>query len=227
MDSANRQLAQFFANRKIMLDTGKKNPVLFLIEKKYLANPIFTPIRYLSNNLSDKDILKIEKDLDIPYSILEKLSHDTKRNLSIIQEIMRLSKKHKKIIVFASSVKHARNISLILSAKKYNSYYVVGKTPSKIRAKILDDYKNIDKSMILCNYGILTMGFDAPKTSAVVIARPTKSYVLYAQMVGRGIRGPAAGGNETCEIATVMDESINEFINVTNIFTRWERAWNE
>ena len=80
--------------------------------------------------------------------------------------------------------------------------------------------------MILCNFGILTTGFDAPRTSAVVIARPTKSYVLYAQMVGRGIRGPKAGGNMSCEVATVIDEDIQEFINIERIFTRWEGSWD-
>ena len=226
-DSENKHLANFFANQKIMLDTGKQNPVTFLIKKGYLANPTFTPIKYLSDGLSKKDIQKIEKNLDVPYAILEKLSNDAKRNLSIIREITRLSKNHKKIIIFASTVEHARDISLILSAKKYNSYYVVGKTPTEIRAKILNDYKNDDADMILCNYGILTMGFDAPKTSAIVIARPTKSYVLYAQMVGRAIRGPKAGGNKTCEISTVMDKDIGEFINITDIFTRWEKVWSE
>ena len=72
--------------------------------------------------------------------------------------------------------------------------------------------------MILCNYGILTTGFDAPQTSAIVIARPTKSYVLYAQMVGRGIRGIKAGGNKTCEISTVIDSNINDFIDITEVF---------
>ena len=177
--------------------------------------------------MSKNDISKIEREIDVPKSILEKLSDDAKRNLSIVREIIRLSQKHKKIIVFAASVKHAKTISLILSAKRYTSHYITEATPSGLRSRVLDDYKNVDKPMILCNYGILTMGFDAPKTSAVVIARPTKSYVLYAQMVGRGIRGPKAGGNKTCEISTVMDDDIDEFVNIEEIFTMWEEAWDE
>ena len=226
MAQANVQLANFFANRKVILDTGKENPITFLIKRGYLAAPKFKPI-FDDGNLSPADIKLIQTKIDVPKSILEKLSSDVNRNLAIVHEIIRLAKTHKKIIVFAAEVEHARNISLILSSKRYRSHYITSKTPRGIRARILNDYRESPEPMILCNYGILTTGFDAPKTSAVVIARPTKSYVLYAQMVGRGLRGPKAGGNPICEISTVLDKDISEFINITEIFTQWEKVWND
>ena len=227
VDPANIQLAQFFGNQKVVLDTGCENPIKFLIREKYLAKPKFNRIEYTGSNLTERDIESIKDDLDIPNFVLKKLSGNTVRNLKIVQEITRLAKAHKKIIVFAAEVEHAKSLSLILSAKQYNSCYITSNTHPDIRTEILTTYKNDNVSTILCNYGILTMGFDAPKTSAVVIARPTKSYVLYAQMVGRGIRGPHAGGNAKCEISTVADSEIDEFVKLTEIFTRWEAAWNE
>ena len=227
LDNANRRLARFFAGHKVMLDSGQENPITFLIKECHLASPKFNNIKHAGERLSKEDLIRIERNVDIPKSILEKISADTIRNLAIVGEIMRLHKTHKKIIVFASHVKHAKTVSLILSAKKLNSNFVTSKTPPGIRSQMLHDFKNTDKPMILCNYGILTTGFDAPKTSAIVIARPTKSYVLYAQMVGRGIRGPKAGGNETCEISTIIDDDIAEFINITEIFTQWESVWND
>ena len=226
MDAANVQLVRFFENRKIILDTRNENPVTFLIKRGYLAKPKFNKIKYLGGKLSSIDIKRLERETDVPKFILEKLSDDARRNLGIVNEVMRLAQIHKKIIVFASTVEHARSISLILSAKKYNSHYINSKTPSGIRAEILRKYKETDESTILCNYGILTTGFDAPKTSSVVIARPTKSHVLYAQMVGRGMRGPKAGGNRICEISTIMDSDISDFVNITEIFTQWELIWN-
>ena len=227
MDDANIDLARFFAENKVMLDTGSENPITFLIKNGYLANPKFNVIPSLNNGLSKKEIMQIEDGMDIPEPILKKLSRNTIRNLAIVNEIIRLSKSHKKMIVFASGVEHARTISLILSAIGHRARYINNKTPPGMRVEILNDYKHTDKPMILCNYSILTTGFDAPKTSAVVIARPTKSYVLYAQMVGRGIRGPKAGGNTNCEISTVHDVDIGDFINIVDIFTRWERAWDD
>jgi len=81
--------------------------------------------------------------------------------------------------------------------------------------------------MVLCNFGVLTTGFDAPQTSAVVISRPTRSLVLYSQMVGRAIRGPRAGGNREAEITTVVDTALPGFGDVAEAFTNWEDVWNE
>lgn len=58
---------------------------------------------------------------------------------------------------------------------------------------------------VLANYQVLTTGFDAPKTSTIIIARPVFSPVRYMQMVGRGLRGPKNGGTDVCKIITVVD----------------------
>jgi superfamily II DNA or RNA helicase len=81
--------------------------------------------------------------------------------------------------------------------------------------------------MVICNYGVLTTGFDAPKTSAALIARPTRSLVLYSQMVGRAIRGERAGGNKSAEIVTVVDPELHGFGDVSAAFTNWEDVWDE
>ena len=77
----------------------------------------------------------------------------------------------------------------------------------------------------MCNYGILTTGFDAPKTSCALIARPTDSLVLYSQMVGRAIRGIKAGGNLDAEIVTVVDTCLPGFDKINNAFFNWEDVW--
>lgn len=41
---------------------------------------------------------------------------------------------------------------------------------------------------VICNASLLTTGWDEPSVDCVYILRPTKSYVLYSQMVGRGTR---------------------------------------
>ena len=79
---------------------------------------------------------------------------------------------------------------------------------------------------MLVNFGVLTTGFDAPAASAALIARPTKSLVLYSQMVGRVIRGPLAGGTERCEIVTVVDTTLPGFGDVADAFMNWEDVWS-
>jgi superfamily II DNA or RNA helicase len=41
---------------------------------------------------------------------------------------------------------------------------------------------------VICNSALLTTGWDEPSVDCVYILRPTKSFVLYSQMVGRGTR---------------------------------------
>ena len=70
--------------------------------------------------------------------------------------------------------------------------------------------------MVMVNYGVLTTGFDAPATSAALIARPTRSLVLYSQMVGRATRGTRVGGNAQAEIVTVVDPHLPGFGSVAD-----------
>jgi superfamily II DNA or RNA helicase len=55
------------------------------------------------------------------------------------------------------------------------------------RRDILKQY-SAGRFQYLFNCAIATEGFDEPSIGCVVIARPTKSRALYAQMVGRGTR---------------------------------------
>lgn len=62
-----------------------------------------------------------------------------------------------------------------------------GTTPKEERRAVLRDYAD-GKVALVANFGVLTEGFDAPQTSALLMARPTRSQVLYTQIVGRGLR---------------------------------------
>lgn len=58
---------------------------------------------------------------------------------------------------------------------------------SEDRDVVFRQFKSGD-FQVLCNCQLATEGVDLPRVSAVVLARPTKSGVLYRQMVGRGTR---------------------------------------
>ena len=95
------------------------------------------------------------------------------------------------------------------------------------REHAIQRYKSVTPDpMVICNFGVLTTGFDAPNTSAAIIARPTKSLVLYSQMMGRATRGTRAGGNKACEIITVVDHGLPGFGDVAEAFVNWEDVWS-
>jgi DNA repair protein RadD len=227
---ADAKLASFFGRQKVTLQVqGYSNPVEYLVDQGYLARAIYRPLLHTTGvNLSEADIRRIEQELDIPSDILQRISVDEQRNLSIVVEVEQLIKRHHKLIVFAASVNHAQLLAAVLAARGHHAAAITGNTPASERSRLIDDYKSTTLDpRILCNYGVLTTGFDAPQTSAALIARPTRSLVLYSQMVGRAIRGPRVGGNATAEIVTVVDTELTGFGSIVDAFSNWEDVWSE
>ena len=227
---ADAELAAFFGQRKVSLQVeGYDNPVDYLVDQGYLARHTFAPLLNDSGlQLSDADLRRIQNELDVPPNILKQLGEAEQRNLAIVMKVEALVRRHPRLMLFAASVAHARLLAAVLSARGHAAAAVTGDTPPAERARLIADYKtDTAEPKILCNYGVLTTGFDAPRTSAALIARPTKSLVLYSQMVGRAIRGPRVGGNDAAEIVTVIDRDLPGFGNVAQAFTNWEDVWRE
>lgn len=225
------QLSDFFDNNKVMLEVdGYDNPVTYLMGDGYLAKPTFCSIEYqASQTLLDAVATVNEKALELDGDVLDKLAVEASRNQAVIAEVQRLiAEGHTRIIFFAASVHHAELVSAALFMLGIEAPIVLGTTASAVRRRVINKFrKRGPQPMVLCNFGVLTTGFDAPGTSAAVIARPTKSLVLYSQMVGRATRGPKAGGNEHCTISTVVDVNLPGFGDVAEAFTNWEDVWNE
>ncbi len=223
-----KELSDFFARQKVTLQIeGYQNPVDYLVDQEYLARTEYRSLFYESGlELSDKDVRYIRDTLEVPEKILDNLAEDEQRNLRIIVEVESLAQRHRRIILFATTVSHADLIATVLQARGLSAYSITSNTTSLDRARIIEDYKrDSSDTKIICNYGVLTTGFDAPRTSAALIARPTKSLVLYSQMVGRAIRGVKAGGNQTAEIVTVVDLDLPGFSSVAESFKNWEDIW--
>ena len=85
---------------------------------------------------------------------------------------------------------------------------VSAETETSARRSIVEQFRagEID---VLVNYGVFREGFDAPKTRAIIVARPVYSPNLYFQMIGRGLRGELNGGSERCLILDVKDNIEN------------------
>lgn len=93
----------------------------------------------------------------------------------------------RRTLVFTPTVEVARLVADEFMHRGVAAGYVHGGTPLDQRRQLLADYE-AGRVQVLANCAVLTEGFDAPRTDCVVVARPTKSRGLYAQMVGRGTR---------------------------------------
>jgi len=91
-------------------------------------------------------------------------------------------------VVFATSVDHADRM-----AEMWNRYEpgcarsVSGRMNKDERRQLLTAFARGD-FRVLTSCMVLTEGWDCPAVEAIVMARPTKSRALYAQMLGRGTR---------------------------------------
>jgi superfamily II DNA or RNA helicase len=94
----------------------------------------------------------------------------------------------KRAIVFAATVEQAERLAEILNRYRPDkAAWLCGKTDKDDRRRMLADFK-AGKLQFIVNVGVLTEGFDDSGVEVVVMARPTKSRSLYAQMAGRGTR---------------------------------------
>ena len=223
-----QKLADLFRRQKVSLEVqGFSDPVEYLVEEGYLARPVFSSLFYNGgDDLSSEDLADIENALDIPARLLDRLGQDDQRNLGIIQRTEQVTKLHRRLILFAASVRHAKLLAAVLRARGIAADAITGDTPQVERRRIINRYRgSYEGPIVLCNYGVLTAGFDAPDTSAAIVARPTKSLVLYSQMIGRALRGPLAGGNREAEIITVVDTNLPGFGDLAESFFNWEDVW--
>ncbi len=203
------KLVERFQMNLIEPDLGeeyKNDPLRYFRENGYLANAkhIIYPFGK-EYTLTDQEINQISIDFDeyLGPTFLKRLSSDNERNLFIIKKLLNIPK-GKPTLVYACTVEHAHFLSVILIAMGRPSGSISADTPLTIRRGLIRDFKD-GKIDFLCNYGVLTTGFDAPKTEYVVICRPMTSVILYEQIIGRGVRGPKFGGTEECCIIDFAD----------------------
>ena len=90
-------------------------------------------------------------------------------------------------------------MSRFLEDDGISSATITGETRYGARKSYIRMFRE-NEIQVLCNYEVLTTGFDAPKVNTIIIARPTYSRIIYQQMIGRGLRGPKFNGTEECDI---------------------------
>lgn len=91
-------------------------------------------------------------------------------------------------IIFTVSVDQAHSLVEVLGGYTNAVVRAVdGTTPYELRRRYLAEFAS-GECQFIANCGVLTEGFDAPRTRCVAVVRPTKSRALYTQMLGRGTR---------------------------------------
>jgi len=224
---ADGELAEFYGHNKVGIEVPAENPIEYLITHGYLARPSFRTL-FAEPGIHLDDTRSLAAVGSLSEEAIASLSESARYVTAVSEALTELMDAgHRRVLVFAASVAQARALTAVLLVRGLRAAAVTATTPAPERNRVISDFKSRGpEPRVLINCGVLTTGFDAPQASAVLIARPTKSLVLYSQMVGRALRGPKAGGTESCEIVTVVDPALPGFGDVAEAFENWEDVWH-
>jgi superfamily II DNA or RNA helicase len=91
-----------------------------------------------------------------------------------------------------------------------------GGTPMEERRELLRRFRK-GEVKVISNCAVLTEGFDEPRIDCIIVARPTRSKVLYVQMVGRGTR--TYPGKDDCLIIDMVGAAERfDLMTMPNLF---------
>lgn len=218
----NVQLASFF-DKNLVGPTWSKNPIRELREKGVLARIRHRTIESEVGVALTAAERAVALETDLPGSVLNRLAASAQRNRRIVDAIRKEIAEGRPCLVFACSVEHSLMLTAILNIEGARAAHIDSTVSRAQRRHIVASFRAGSLDAVL-NFGVLSTGFDAPRVSAVVIARPTTSVVLYSQMVGRGLRGPASGGNEECNLIDVRD-NFTSFGAVDDVYQTFAPYW--
>lgn len=178
----NKQLGKIYS--RIIYGLSIKS----LISRKRLA-----PFEYYAPNRGKNSISTI---IDSRYLKINNNDYQTGglRNLTvrktIYDDILKTYMNHipnEQAILFAHSISAAKKYVKTFNDKGISAVFLSSTLPKKKREKIITDFRN-GEIKVLCNYNIISEGFDVPDVSNVIMARPTDSLIIYMQQAARAIR---------------------------------------
>lgn len=202
-----------------------------LINRQILSSPIFESYyteELYGNNLG-LDYMESIQHLDVlPDEIAGQMADSAVRNKLIVETYKAKKNEYGQTIVFAVNVLHAIHLSALFNKEGIKSEFIVSDVKDAVTGVTIsraDNERKIEKYRngeldVLINVNILTEGVDLPQTKTVFLARPTVSTVLMTQMVGRALRGEAAGGTKQAYIVSFIDDWNGKiaWINPQSIF---------
>ncbi len=210
---AEENIIKYFQERRIL---AKMQPERLSYRREFTS----VELRVLSGALRDLGY----DEQEYTDEQLKVLARNKARNMAILKRLRELNVEKTPTIVFACSVDHAKMLSAMLTLEEIPNSLVLGEMDPMDRKHAIEIFKDRDSGVdIIINYEVLTTGFDSKNIQCVFITRPTKSIVLYSQMLGRGLRGPLMGGNEFCLLIDI-DDNLDAFDNET-AFTHFNDYW--
>jgi len=179
-----------------------------LIQKGILSNPIPETVKTHYNfdrDLTRKELAYLRQFGDLPASVLNRIGRHTSRNKLIVNHYLDWQSEYGQTLVFATNIIHCYALADAFREEGIRADYVASKRHDrKTNESVVRSFRKGEID-VLISVAILTEGVDLPNVKSVFLARPTGSEILMKQMVGRGMRGPRAGGHSDVYIVSFAD----------------------
>jgi ATP-dependent helicase IRC3 len=170
---------------------------------EFIGEGWLAPIRAVRVQ-SDTDISSVKEYMgDFQEGALGDAVNNDERNALIFKAWQEhCAEKRASALVFCVDVQHICDVTAMFMAMGVDARMVHGGTPDEERELNIGAFGE-QSYPVLVNCGVLTEGTDIPCIDSIIMARPTKSSVLYQQIIGRGLRLHEGKGD--CLIVDVVD----------------------
>ncbi|KAH8835713.1 P-loop containing nucleoside triphosphate hydrolase protein [Flagelloscypha sp. PMI_526] len=168
---------------------------LQMIKEDWLCNVKFTTVK-AKLDLDSVGINSQTGDF-LTRSLAEVINTDQINNL-VVKSWLDRAAHRKSTLVFCVDVAHVHSLTHVYRSYGVDARYLFAGTPRKEREDLLNDFRN---------WPILTEGADVPNIDCVIVARPTRSRNVYAQMIGRGMRLSPKTEKIDCHVIDFVDST--------------------
>jgi len=107
------------------------------------------------------------------------------RNALVVRD-WKFHAENRQTIVYTANISHAQHMAQMFQSSGVPAAAIWGGDPDRL--KKVENHKAAGRLKVLCNCAVLTEGYDDWRVGCIVMARPTKSRLLFVQTIGRGLR---------------------------------------
>jgi superfamily II DNA or RNA helicase len=174
------------------------------------------PIQYAVRTGIDLDNVRVRAG-DFAENDLA-LAVGTRARNRVVVEAFEEYAANRRAICFAVDLEHVRTLAEAFNEAGIAAATVTGQDSRDTRRSTLQTFA-AGRYRVLVNCEICTEGFDDPAVGCIIMARPTKSRSLYAQMVGRGFRLCPETDKQDCLVLDFVDNSSrHKLVTVFDLF---------
>lgn len=175
-----------------------------LVRDGVLAVPVVTAVDTDTVvTLEAAEVRRAQQD-DLPPEVLRRVDAEI-RNRLVVQTWKGDANLWGKTLVFAVSIDHANRLAELLGRAGAKAKALHSATADRYATLEWFKQQAVGSPTVLVSVGMLTEGVDLPDARTAFLARPTTSPILMRQMVGRVLRGPAAGGEPQARVVYFRD----------------------